>query len=201
MAFPGKWIPRGKTRMSTIMNEPLKVGDRVQLLDDALEGRLEELRPDSAVIRTNDGFILELDPGELIRIPDAASQNFAVQPEDVAQKEAGQKKPPTPKKKKRRQAPPMEVDLHADKLLPKPGGMSTYEILEFQLQTAKRQLEFAIRKRIQRVVFIHGIGEGVLKAELHALLRRYEGITYGEGDPRLYGQGATEVYIPQAGFR
>jgi hypothetical protein len=184
-----------------MMNEPLRVGDRVQVLDDALEGWLEELRSDSAIIRTSDGFTLEIDPGQLVRIPEAAAQHFTVKPEDIAHKAAGKKAPRPHRSRKQRQTPPMEVDLHADKLLPNPGRMSTYEILEFQLQTASRQLEFAMRKRIQRVVFIHGIGEGVLKAELHALLRRYDDITYREGDPRLYGQGATEVYIPQTGFR
>ena len=74
------------------------------------------------------------------------------------------------------------------------------EILDRQLDTARGQLEFAMRKRIQRVVFIHGVGQGVLKAELRTLFRRYEGVRYGDADYRKYGQGATEVYIPQSSF-
>ena len=92
----------------------------------------------------------------------------------------------------------MEVDLHIEKLVPDLRGMSAYDILDHQLDVARGQLEFALRKRIQRIVFIHGVGEGVLKAELHTLIRRYEGLRARDADYRTYGMGATEVYIPQS---
>ncbi len=94
----------------------------------------------------------------------------------------------------------MEVDLHIEKLEPDPSGLSPYEMLDRQLNAARGQLEFALRKRIQRLVFIHGVGEGVLKEELHTLLRRYDGVRFSEADYRTYGQGATEVFIPQELF-
>jgi len=65
------------------------------------------------------------------------------------------------------------------------------------MDTAKRQLEFAITKRIQKVVFIHGVGEGVLKAELESLFRRYENLKWYDADYQKYGLGATEIYIFQ----
>jgi hypothetical protein len=49
------------------------------------------------------------------------------------------------------------------------------------LRTAKRHIEFAIRNRIQNC-FIHGVGEGVLKAELDFLLGRYDNIDFQEGN-------------------
>ena len=58
-----------------------------------------------------------------------------------------------------------------------------------------------MRKRLQQVVFIHGVGEGVLKAELHTLLRRYDGIRFSDADYREYGQGATQVWITQEALR
>ena len=91
----------------------------------------------------------------------------------------------------------MEVDLHIEKLLPNKRGMSNYEILNLQLETAKKQLEFAKNKRIQRIVFIHGVGEGVLKEELYYLLRRYEGLDFYDANYQKYGVGATEVYLYQ----
>ena len=91
----------------------------------------------------------------------------------------------------------MEVDLHIWKLVDKTKGLTNFEMLNIQLETAKRQLEFAIRKRIQRIVFIHGVGEGVLKAELVTLFNRYEGLKWYDTDFRKYGVGATEVYIFQ----
>jgi DNA-nicking Smr family endonuclease len=91
----------------------------------------------------------------------------------------------------------MEVDLHIHQLTTKSRGMSNYDMLNLQLETAKRQLEFAMSKRIQKVVFIHGVGAGVLKEELKYLFGRYENVKYYEADYQKYGLGATEVYIYQ----
>jgi dsDNA-specific endonuclease/ATPase MutS2 len=66
-----------------------------------------------------------------------------------------------------------------------------------QSETAKRHLEFAIRNRIPKIVFIHGVGEGVLKAELDFLFGRYDTISFQDANYQKYGLGATEVYIKQ----
>ena len=91
----------------------------------------------------------------------------------------------------------MEVDLHINQLVKSSRGMSNHEMLNLQLDTARHKLEFAIRKRIQKVVFIHGVGEGVLKMELEYLLGRYANVKFYDADYQKYGLGATEVYILQ----
>ena len=57
-------------------------------------------------------------------------------------------------------------------------------------------IEFAIKKRIPKIVFIHGVGEGVLKSELHFLFNNYP-VKYYDASYQKYGLGATEVYIYQ----
>jgi dsDNA-specific endonuclease/ATPase MutS2 len=69
-------------------------------------------------------------------------------------------------------------------------------MLNLQIDTAKRKLEYAIQKRISKVVFIHGVGEGVLKSELQFLLQKYP-VKYYDASYQKYGLGATEVYIFQ----
>jgi hypothetical protein len=54
-----------------------------------------------------------------------------------------------------------------------------------------------MRKRIQKIVFIHGVGEGILKAELDFLLGRYDNLKFYDADYQKYGLGATEVYFFQ----
>ena len=76
--------------------------------------------------------------------------------------------------------------------------MSNYDILTLQTDTAKRHIDFAIRNRIPKIVFIHGVGEGVLKSELDFLFGRYENIDFKDGNYQKYGQGATEVFIKQS---
>lgn len=91
----------------------------------------------------------------------------------------------------------MEVDLHIHQLVQSTKGLSNFDMLNLQLDTAKRQLDFAIRKRIQKVVFIHGVGEGVLKEELHYLFKKYDNIKFYDAEYQKYGLGATEIYIYQ----
>ena len=101
-------------------------------------------------------------------------------------------------KKSRHEIPAPEFDLHIEKLVPNKRGMSNYDILTLQTETAKRHIEFAIRNRIPKIVFIHGVGEGILKSELDFLLGRYDNIAFAEANYQKYGQGATEVFIKQS---
>lgn len=115
----------------------------------------------------------------------------------IHEKEQSQKRKSVRVKPKERYQPKMEVDLHIHQLTNHYKGMSNFDMLNLQLDTAKRQLEFAIKKRIQKVVFIHGVGEGVLKAELEYLFNRYDNVKFYAADYQKYGLGATEVYIYQ----
>lgn len=91
----------------------------------------------------------------------------------------------------------MEVDLHIHKLIKNHKGLSNFDMLNIQLDTAKRQFDFAISKRISRIVFIHGIGAGVLKAELQYFFQKYDNIQVRDADYKKYGVGAMEIYITQ----
>jgi hypothetical protein len=90
-----------------------------------------------------------------------------------------------------------EFDLHIEKLVKNPRGMSNFDILTIQTETAKRHIEFAMRNRIPKIVFIHGVGEGILKAELDFMLKNYDNISFQDANYQKYGLGATEVYFKQ----
>jgi DNA-nicking Smr family endonuclease len=93
--------------------------------------------------------------------------------------------------------PTLEVDLHIHQLTRSTRGMGNYEMLNLQLETAKRQLEFARRKHIPKVILIHGVGEGVLREELHYLIGRMDNMEACPADFQKYGWGATEVRVYQ----
>lgn len=178
----------------------MKIGDKVSVLDDNISGTVTRMAKDAITITTTDGFELEFLESELIVIDGSLSKRELAQMDlgnILSEKE--QKKPGKSKrtKPKERNQPAMEVDLHIHQLVPKTKGMDNYQMLTIQLDTAKRQLEFAIAKRIQKVVFIHGVGEGVLRAELEYLFGRYDNLTFYDADYQKYGRGATEVYIYQ----
>ncbi len=174
-------------------------GDRVQVLDDSIEGIVVSSEKDRVRIRTTDGFELEFTPDELILL--AGQERFRVSSEEVRLASLENERPKTSRtrvsKKKQQEVPAMEVDLHIHQLVPDTRGMSNFDMLNIQMETAKRQLDFAMRKNIRKVVFIHGVGAGVLKEELGFLLRRYPNINYYDADYQKYGLGATEAYILQ----
>ena len=178
----------------------MRIGDKVSVLDDAISGIVLEIGQKGILISTDDGFEMEFDQKELIVIDDEISKREFI-PQDLSQvlseKEEKKIKKSRVSKAKDRMQPPMEVDLHIHQLVPKSKGMSNYDMLNVQVETAKRQLDFAIKKRIPRVVFIHGIGAGVLRAELEYLFRQYENLQYNDANFQKYGRGATEVYIFQ----
>lgn len=176
-----------------------KPGDSVAALDDDLEGVVVEANSSTVTIQTADGFEMEFSPSELVKMETPIDElTEEVDLNRVLEEKRIPKKPTSRRiKPKERNAPPMEVDLHIEKLVNNFRGMSNFDILNLQMETAKRQLDFAMRKRIQKIVFIHGVGEGVLKAELDYLLGRYDNLKFYDADFQKYGQGATEVYFFQ----
>lgn len=174
-----------------------KIGDLVETIDDTIKGTILEIKGEEITLETDMGFVMYYATSELVKISDS----FKVSNYEIAkvksEKEAPKRKKLKTLKAKERNAPKMEVDLHIHQLTKSEKGMSAHDKLNLQLETAKRQLEFAIRKRIQKVVFIHGVGEGVLKEELKYLFGRYDNIKFYDADYQKYGLGATEIYIFQ----
>lgn len=88
------------------------------------------------------------------------------------------------------------VDLHAHELLDTTTGMSAIDILNFQLQKFCDTLQQYKDKKGQRIVFIHGKGEGVLRrALINDLNYRYKKYQYQDASFQEYGYGATQVTI------
>jgi len=178
----------------------MKVGDKVSVLDEDISGEIVTIVGDLVTIIDNDGFEIQYVKNELIKGGynesklDLTPYNIA---EIISEKQSKKNTNSKRVKQKERTLSPMEVDLHIHQLIPKSRGLNNFEILTIQLDTAKRQLAFAISKKIQRIVFIHGVGEGVLRIELEFLLKRYDNLKFYDADYQKYGIGATEVYIYQ----
>lgn len=92
--------------------------------------------------------------------------------------------------------PILEVDLHINALLDNITGLSPSVLLNTQLTEFRIIMDRNIKKKGQRIVFIHGKGEGVLRdALIKELTRRYRGCTYEDASFQKYGFGATMVTI------
>ena len=172
------------------------IGDWVEVIDETIRGKVVEVDGEQVTITTEDGFLLVFKASQLVKAEgEIKVTNFEVY-QVKKQKTVPPKKIAQKRKPKERNAPKMEVDLHIHQLTSTTKGMTNFDMLNVQLETAKRQLEFAIRNRIPKIVFIHGVGEGILKTELNYLFKKYP-VDFYDADYQKYGLGATEVYIYQ----
>lgn len=90
----------------------------------------------------------------------------------------------------------IEVDLHINELVDTTAGMSNADMLNLQVDEFMKVMDANINNHGQKIVFIHGKGEGVLRqALMKELTHRYKGHDVQDASFREYGFGATQVTI------
>ena len=125
------------------------------------------------------------------QIVDSGSLEQALKEKKMADRPA--KKPVT----KRTVRPEViEVDLHINQLLDNTAGLSNADMLNIQVDEFRRVMDENLRHKGQKIVFVHGKGEGVLRqALLKELKYRYKSCRVQDASFREYGFGATQVTI------
>jgi hypothetical protein len=108
--------------------------------------------------------------------------------------ENGDQTQPVPKK---REPPELkEVDLHILELVDSVSGLSNKEIQDIQMERFRSEMKKAVHNGINKIVFIHGVGQGTLKGELrHELETHYKNYDVQDASFREYGYGATMVIL------
>ncbi len=93
--------------------------------------------------------------------------------------------------------PSAVVDLHTEALLP--GGVgqrSPADLLTLQLSTFERSMENAVATGMSEITFIHGLGTGSLRQEIHRRLGKHPHVKFFEdAQKQKFGYGATKVTI------
>lgn len=114
----------------------------------------------------------------------------------IREKEGKDKNEPVSADRKKSSNDPEEVDLHIEAISDNFSGLSNGEIIEMQMARFKISLETAIIHKTNRIVFIHGVGNGKLKYTLRkALDENYPDLQYQDASFKEYGYGATMVII------
>lgn len=188
-----------------------KVGDRVRFLNEVGEGTITAMLSDQmAMVEDASGFEIPYALSDLVPIiekneAESYRQHLPSVGAILQQEVDPRKQRELEKRFKDKYAEAantwggkgtVEVDLHAHELVDSTAGLDPSTILELQLSHFERMLRMAIEQRTQRIVFIHGVGQGVLKHEIWQLVERfYPECTCRYADPRRFGAGATEVTI------
>ena len=158
----------------------LKVGQRVVLMDSDLRGRIVSLGR-TVGIELEDGLKIKVAYGE-----------FAVTHEDEisALKQSKIKLKKTITSQKANISKPnsntLEIDLHIEAL---PGGRNIPkgQQLEFQMEIFRKVIRDNSRHRGRIITFIHGVGDGILKAAIRKELDEVLALrcSYSVGDPAV----------------
>ena len=156
----------------------LKVGQSVVLMDSDLRGKIVSIGR-KVLIELEDGLTIEAAYGEFA-VTDATELKALKSSKVKAKKttrSASNKKPASGI---------LEVDLHIEAI---PGGSNVPkgQQLQFQMDTFKRIIRENLSHKGMKINFIHGIGDGILKAAIRKELDEVLALrcTYSVGDPAI----------------
>ena len=131
---------------------------------------------------------------------DLSEKSLVITPEEleVAMKEKSQSpsRPRISPVKKEKASNLIEVDLHITELLDNTNGLDSVDILDYQMTKFREILAENVNNKGQKIVFIHGKGNGVLKKTiLDELKNKYKAYYVQDASFREYGFGATMITI------
>ena len=158
----------------------LKVGQRVILMDSNLRGHIVSLGR-KVSIELEDGLIIEAAYGEF-----AVTDKTELETLKSSKVKQARTSSCTPRPKQKSSSGLLEIDLHIEAL---PGGRSVPkgQQLQFQMDTFKRMIRENLSHRGLKISFIHGVGDGILKAAVRKELDEVLALrcTYSVGDPAV----------------
>ena len=184
-----------------------KIGDKVRFLNETGEGIIKQFNNKKmAIVEIEDAFEIPVLVSQLVKIEEQEPETFTkIKPlwtgdvkgvkRIILEKELSDSIKKVSKKHTKHNEISEEVDLHIEQLTDSHRGMSNGEIIVIQLNYFRTRLDKAIEHNIQKIVFIHGVGNGVLKSEIIRILNGYPGISFHDASYKRYGYGATEVVI------
>jgi hypothetical protein len=189
-------------------------GDLVRFIDEVGEGRvIRIISKELAEVETSDGWVLPAYIRKLVVIPEKLAPQVPanrikvqevketkdIQLENAIKEETSAPASRLPvSKPSNLRVPSREIDLHINKLTDKVVGLTNTEILFFQLDVFRRELNSSIRNNEREIIFIHGIGNGTLKSELRRVAQQEFGwCSQEDASFKEYGFGATRIRIPQ----
>lgn len=141
------------------------------------------------------GFLFQLD-GDQKSSP-KTDQPKAFNSSVLAEKMMSENEAPkVSKPHKKSVKPSTEVDLHLDAITDQPNSIAEENRLHFQLLKFEQELSGALENNLDGITFIHGVGNGTLRHEIHKRLSQHPFIQYFEdASKEKFGYGATYVKL------
>lgn len=164
------------------------VGDRILFKRDKLKGSIIKINSAYKVtVLADNGFEASVSVRDLVKIEKGTDEEISYGLH-FPSKDNTSKSFYAQKVKKQKKV--LTIDLHIELLSQNFKYLDNYQILQIQLNECRDSIRKAFYSKITRMDIIHGIGEGVLKNEVHNILT--------ENNLRFYltnDGGVTEVYF------
>lgn len=176
-----------------------KVGDKVSILNEKGTATVVNVISDLWLEVDVDGFVFKKHITEVAKqIFDESHIKTAYQKEEDLTPEIGLENLPENIQiyfDKRLKGRVLEIDLHFHVLTEKEHLYPHWKRLQLQLDFLQQYISYALNKKCKKIIVIHGIGSGVLKAEVLKLLPLYPRLRAEDASYQKYGQGATELLV------
>jgi len=164
------------------------IGDKVLFKKDDLKGEIIRINSLYKVtVLTNDGFEMNTSIKDLVKVEAGTDKAISYGKVDSSKDKTLR---PLQSKKKEKSQTILKVDLHIELLTENHQYMDNFEIVQIQLDLCQKKIEKALNSNCKKILIVHGIGTGALKAEVHKLLNHYQLRHYLSKDA-----GTTEVML------
>ena len=158
----------------------LKVGQKVVLMDSDLRGKIRSIGR-SVGIELEDGLVINAAYGEFALTDD--DEITALKESRIRMKKTGGAMKASPAVSP---SGMLSIDLHIEAI---PGGRNIPkgQQLPFQMDTFRKVIHQNLSRRGRKICFIHGIGDGILKAAIRKELDEVLALrcSYSVGDPAV----------------
>ena len=165
---------------SKVSDVGIKVGQSIVLMDSNLRGKIIGIGK-TVRIELEDGLVIESGYGEFA-VTDKAEIASLKDSKVKTRQTSNATKRPVPVNPDGS----LTVDLHIEAI---PGGTSVPkgQQLQFQMDTFRRIIRDNANRRGMKITFIHGIGDGILKAAIRKELDEVLALrcSYSVGDPAV----------------
>ena len=190
-----------------------KVGDLVKFLNDVGTATVLRVEGNVVIVEDEDGFERSVERAELMdagdrdqdekkygnKLPDVArllTQEVGKRRMKELQRDFEVRYQHAQATSMSRRDAHMEVDLHIHELVDDQRGLADGAKLAIQMAHFDRMMDIAKREKLRRIVFIHGVGQGVLRHQIRtALDQHHPDCNYREGD-----RGGTVLEQPKSGW-
>ena len=162
----------------------LQPGMRVTLMDSSDRGVIKRVKKDCVEIELDYGFIVPVGFNEFV--VNDAEEDFKLR-----HSVGSSKSKPMLEERPAPVGKATEIDLHIEAL---PGGLGVPKgkELPYQLEHFKSVMRSQLKHRGSRVIFVHGVGDGILKQAIRTELDTTYALSCSWSP---YGDGATAVTI------